>query len=99
MGRQIGHAEGDRLEVLATLIEAYEVRQFPVDRVDPIETIKFRMEQLGLTRKDLETIVGARTRVAGVLSRKRSLTIAMIRRLHETLGIPAEVLIQPSRKH
>ena len=98
-GAKSGTPKGDRLEVLATLIEAYEDRQFPMDPPDPIEAIKFRMEQQGLTRKDLEAMIGARTRIAEVLSRKRSLSIAMIRRLHETLGIPAEVLIQPSRKH
>ena len=65
---------------------------------DPIEAILFRMEQQGLTRKDLEHIIGTRTRIAEVLSRKRSLSIGMIRRLHDRLGISAEVLIQPSRK-
>ena len=98
-GAKSGTPKGDRLEVLATLIEAYEDRQFPMDPPDPIEAIKFRMEQQGLTRKELEALIGTRTRIAAVLSRKRSLSIAMIRRLHETLGIPAEVLIQPSRKH
>ena len=97
-GAKSGTPKGDRLEVLATLIEAYEDRQFPMDPPDPIEAIKFRMEQQGLTRKELEALIGTRTRIAAVLSRKRSLSIAMIRRLHETLGIPAEVLIQPSRK-
>jgi HTH-type transcriptional regulator / antitoxin HigA len=89
-GAKSGTPRGDRLEVLATLIEAYEDLQFPMDPPDPIEAIKFRMEQQGLTRKDLETMIGARTRIAEVLSRKRSLSIAMIRRRHETLGIPAE---------
>lgn len=98
-GAKSGTSKGDRLEVLATLIEAYEERQFPMDPPDPIEAIKFRMEQQGLTRKDLEEMIGTRTRIAEVLSRKRSLSIAMIRRLHERLGIPAEVLIQLSRKH
>ena len=97
-GAKSGTPKGDWLEVLATLIEAYENRQFRMDTTDPIEAIKFRMEQQGLTRKDLETMIGTRTRIAEVLTRKRGLSIAMIRRLHETLGIPAEVLIQPSRK-
>ena len=98
-GAKSGTPKGDRLDVLATLIAAYEERHFPMDPPDPIEAIKFRMEQQGLTRKDLEAMIGTRTRIAEVLSRKRSLSIAMIRRLHEKLGIPAEVLIQPSRKH
>ncbi|MBO0753993.1 MAG: helix-turn-helix domain-containing protein [Bradyrhizobiaceae bacterium] len=68
-----------------------------MDPPDPIEAIKFRMEQQGLSRKDLEPLIGTRTRVAEVLNRKRSLSIAMIRRLHEHLGISAEVLIRPSR--
>lgn len=89
---------GDRLDVLATLIEAYEDQRFPMDPPDPIEAIKFRMEQQGLTRRDLEDLIGTRTRIAEVLARKRGLSIAMIRRLHDKLGIPAEVLIRPSRK-
>ena len=97
-GARSGTPKGDRLDVLATLIAAYEERYFPMDPPDPIEAIRFRMEQQGLTRKDLEKIIGTRTRIAEVLSRKRGLSIAMIRRLHQTLGIPAEVLIQPVRK-
>jgi HTH-type transcriptional regulator/antitoxin HigA len=97
-GAKSGTAEGDRLEVLATLIDAYEAEHYPIDPPDPIEAIKFRMEQQGLTRRDLEQMIGTRTRVAEVLNRKRGLSIAMIRRLHERLGIPAEVLIRPSRK-
>ena len=97
-GARSGTPKGDRLEVLATLIAAYEERYFPMDPPDPIEAIRFRMEQQGLTRKDLEKIIGTRTRIAEVLSRKRGLSIAMIRRLHQILGIPAEVLIQPVRK-
>ena len=97
-GAKAGTPEGDRLDVLATLIDSYEAEQYPMDPPDPIEAIKFRMEQQGLTRKDLEEIIGTRTRIAEVLSRKRGLSIAMIRRLHERLGISAEVLIRPSRK-
>jgi HTH-type transcriptional regulator / antitoxin HigA len=97
-GAKSGTKEGDRLDVLATLIDLYESEQFPMDPPDPIEAIKFRMEQQGLTRKDLEPFLGSRTRVAEVLNRKRSLSIAMIRRLHEGLGIPAEILIRNSRK-
>ncbi|HEY4919348.1 MAG TPA: helix-turn-helix domain-containing protein [Xanthobacteraceae bacterium] len=91
--------DGDRLDVLATLIDAYENEHYPMDPPDPIEAIKFRMEQQGLTRKDLEPLIGTRTRVAEVLNRKRGLSIEMIRRLHRRLGISAEVLIRPSRRN
>jgi HTH-type transcriptional regulator/antitoxin HigA len=83
--------------VLATLIEAYEDVHYPMGLPDPIEAIKLRMEDQGLTRKDLEPLIGSRTRVAEVLNRKRNLSIAMIRRLHAALGIPAEILLQPTR--
>jgi len=96
-GAKSGTPEGDRLDVLATLIDAYEAVHYPMDPPDPIEAIKFRMEQQGLTRRDLEPLIGTRTRVAEVLNRKRNLSIGMIRRLHDTLGISAEVLIRPSR--
>jgi len=88
-----GTSEGDRLDILATLVQAYEARHFPIGAPDPIEAIKFRMEQSGLTVKDLEPIIGRSNRVYEVLNRKRPLTLAMIRRLHRSLGIPAEVLI------
>lgn len=97
-GAKSGTPRGDRLDVLATLIEVYESKHLPMDPPDPIEAIKFRMEQQGLTRKDLEDMIGTRTRIAEVLARKRGLSIAMIRRLHDKLGIPAEVLIRPSRR-
>src|SRR5258705_4325497 len=97
-GAKLGTPQGDRLDVLATLIDAYEEEHYPLDPPDPIEAIKFRMDQQGLTRRDLEGIIGTRTRIAEVLNRKRGLSIAMIRRLHERLGISAEVLIRPSRK-
>ncbi len=96
-GARIGTPKGDRLDVLATLVDAYETEHYPMDPPDPIDAIKFRMEQQGLTRKDLEPLIGTRTRVAEVLNRKRNLSIAMIRRLHAKLGIPADVLIRPSR--
>src|SRR5579864_8448783 len=96
-GAKSGTPKGDRLDVLATLIDAYEAEHYPMDPPDPIEAIRFRMEQQGLTRKDLEPLIGTRTRVAEVLNRKRSLSIAMIRRLHDRLGISAEVLIRPSQ--
>ena|ERR1700694_4451444 len=97
-GAKLGTPQGDRLDVLATLIDAYEAAHYPMDPPDPIEAIKFRMEQQGLTRKDLQPLIGTRTRVAEVLNRKRNLSIEMIRRLHHALGISAEVLIRPSRK-
>jgi HTH-type transcriptional regulator / antitoxin HigA len=96
-GAKLGTPAGDRLDVLATLIDAHETAHYPIDPPDPIEAIRFRMEQQGLTRKDLEPLIGTRTRVAEVLNRKRNLSIGMIRRLHERLGIPAEVLIRPTR--
>ncbi|RHW17969.1 helix-turn-helix domain-containing protein [Sphingomonas gilva] len=97
-GAKSGTPAGDRLDVLATLIDAYEAQHHPIDPPDPVEAIKFRMDQQGMTRKDLEDIIGTRTRIAEVLNRKRSLSIGMIRRLHDRLGISAEVLIRPSRK-
>jgi HTH-type transcriptional regulator / antitoxin HigA len=99
MDAEEGTAAADELDVLATLIEAYEDVHYPMPmgELDPIEYIKFRMQQQGLTRKDLEPLIGSRTRVAEVLSRKRDLTLAMIRRLHAELEIPAEVLLRPTR--
>jgi len=84
--------------VLATLMDAYEAEHHPMDPPDPVEAIKFRMEQQHLSRKDLEPLIGTRTRVAEILNRRRSLSISMIRRLHDSLGISAEVLIRPSRE-
>ena len=96
-GAKAGTRDGDRLDVLATLIDAYEAEHYPMDPPDPVEAIKFRMEQQNLTRKDLEGILGTRTRVAEVLNRRRGLSINMIRRLQEDLGIPADVLIRKLR--
>jgi HTH-type transcriptional regulator/antitoxin HigA len=87
--------EGDRFEVLLTLVESYETKHFPIDLPDPVEAIKFRMEQSGLTPKDLVPMIGRLNRVYEVLNRKRSLTLAMIWKLHNGLGIPAESLIRP----
>jgi HTH-type transcriptional regulator/antitoxin HigA len=95
-GAKSGTPDGDRLDVLATLIDAYESRHHPMDPPDPIEAIKFRMEQMGLARRDLEPLIGHRGRVADVLNRKRGLSIQMIRNLHDKLGISAEVLIRPT---
>ena len=97
-GAPANSPEGDRLDILATLIDAYESEHFPMDPPDPIDAIRFRMEQQGLSRKDLEGLIGTRTRVAEVLNRRRGLSINMIRRLHERLGISAEVLIRPTRR-
>jgi HTH-type transcriptional regulator/antitoxin HigA len=90
-----GSSEADMLEVLSILVEAYEDEHHPIDPPDPIEAIKFRVEQQGLTRRDLEPYLGSRARVSEVLNRKRPLSVEMIRRLHNGLGIPAEVLIRP----
>ena len=97
-GSASGTPEGDRLDVLATLIDAYESRTFVIAAPDPIQAIKFRMEQQGLTRKDLEGIIGTRARITEVLEGKRGLSIAMIRKLHSELGIPAEILIKPTNR-
>jgi len=87
--------EGDRLEVLATLVEAYEEQHYSIPAPDPIEALKYHMESRGLCRRDLEPYLGSRARVAEVLNRKRPLSLQMIRRLHTGLGIAAEILIQP----
>jgi len=84
----------DELEVLSILVEKYEDEHFPVKSPDPIESIKFRMEQMGLSQSDLVPVIGSRSKVSEVLSGKRSLSVRMIRALHESLKIPAEVLIQ-----
>ena len=96
-GAQEGTPEGDRLEVVTTLVEAYEEAHFPMDVPDPIEAIKFRLEQLGEDKKALIGIIGNRTRVYEVLRRDRALSLAMIRQLNKHLKIPAEILIRPVR--
>ncbi len=93
-GAAPGTPKGDRLDVLATLVEAYEAQHEPIPLPDPIEAIRYRMESRGLSRRDLEPYIGSRARVSEVLNRKRPLSIEMIRRLHTGLGIPAEVLIR-----
>jgi HTH-type transcriptional regulator/antitoxin HigA len=90
-------AEGDRLDILITLVEAYEEAHFPMDMPDPIEAIKFRLEQQGEDKKALIGIIGSRTRVHEVLRRDRALSLNMIRQLNEKLKIPAEILIRPVR--
>jgi HTH-type transcriptional regulator/antitoxin HigA len=88
-----GTLEGEELEVLATLVEAYEREHFPIGSPDPVEAILFRMEQMGLSRKALEPFLGGRSRVSEVLNRKRGLSMNQIRKLHEGLSIPLENLI------
>ena len=94
MDAQPDTPEGDRLDVLATLVEAWEEKHCPIEEPDPIEAIQHRMEALGMSRKDLATMIGGRNRVSEVLSRKRPLTINMIRRLSEGMHLPAGVLIR-----
>lgn len=89
-----GSAQGDELAVLAILIDTYENEHFPIGMPDPIEAIKFRMEQMGMKQKDLAEAMGFKSRVSEVLNRKRKLTLEMIRKLNEVLRIPTEVLVQ-----
>jgi HTH-type transcriptional regulator/antitoxin HigA len=96
MGAKARTPEGDRLDVLVTLIEGYERQHFPMDLPDAVEAIKFRMDQQGLTPKDLEPLIGRSNRVYEVLNRRRGLTLAMIQKLHAGLGIPAESLLRQS---
>lgn len=91
--------EGEKLDVMVTLIEAYEAKHFPLDLPDPVEAIKFEMVRKGLTVKDLEPMIGKSNRVYEILNHKRSLTLKMIWKLHEGLGIPAESLIKPPQAH
>ncbi len=98
MSARLGTPEGERLDVLVTLVEAYERKHFPMDLPDPIEAIRFSMEQKDLTAKDLVPMIGQINRVYEVLNGKRPLTLQMIRRLHRELGIPAESLIRETRE-
>lgn len=91
-----GTPEGDELDVLATLVDAYEAKHHAIDAPDPVMAIQFRMEQEGLTRKDLEPFIGTRARVSEILNRKRGLTLEMVRRLRFGLGISADLLIGPA---
>jgi HTH-type transcriptional regulator / antitoxin HigA len=90
-----GTPEGDRLEVLALLVERYEEQEEPIEPPNPVDALLYHMESRGLNRRDLEEFIGSRARVAEILNRRRPLTIDMIRRLHEGLGISADVLIRP----
>jgi HTH-type transcriptional regulator/antitoxin HigA len=93
MSAKAGTPEGDELDILVTLVDAYEAEHFPIDAPDPIAAIQFHMEQQGLTRKDLEPLIGSRARVSEVMSGKRGLTLAMVRRVRSGLGISADLLI------
>ncbi len=93
MGAEPGTSESDELEVLTTLVVAYEDENFPIDDPDPASAIRFRMDQMGLTRRDLEPLLGSRGRVSEILNGRRPLSIGMIRRLHRELGIPVESLL------
>lgn len=97
MGAQMNTLEGDKLDVLVTLIEAYEARHYPILTPDPVEAIIHQMESQGLSRKDLIPFLGSRARVSEVLTKKRSLSINMIRKLQKGLGISAEILVKPYR--
>lgn len=99
MSAELGSAAGDRLDVLVTLVEAYERQHYPIDFPDPVEAIKFRMEQQGLTVDDLVPVIGRKNRVYEILARKRPLTLRMVEGLHETFSIPAESLIKHSSNH
>lgn len=94
MDARRGTPEGDRLDVLATLVEAWEVRHVPIPAPDPIAAVLFMMEQKGLSRRDLEPAIGSRARVAEILNRRRALTLPMIRALSALLDLPADVLVQ-----
>lgn len=96
MAAEQGSPEGDRLDVLVTLVEAYERKHYPIDFPDPVEAIKFRMEQQGLTVDDLVPVIGRKNRVYEILARKRPLTLRMIQGLHERFAIPAESLLKHS---
>jgi HTH-type transcriptional regulator/antitoxin HigA len=93
MNADMGTPEGDELDILVTLVEAYEAKYYPMPICDPVEAIKFRMEQMGLEPKDLTPIIGSRSKVSEVLNHKRQLSIAMIRNLHVRLHVPYESLI------
>lgn len=96
MSAELNTPEGEKLDVMTTLVEAYEAKHYPMDWPDPVEAIKFEMEQQGLTVKDLEPMIGKSNRVYEILNHKRGLTLQMIWKLHRDLGIPAESLIKPA---
>ncbi len=93
-GAEYGSLQGDKLDILATLVEAYEEKHYPIPPPDPVEAIVHYMESQALTRRDLEPYIGSRARVSEVLNRKRPLSLQMIRKLHEGLGISADILVR-----
>jgi HTH-type transcriptional regulator/antitoxin HigA len=93
MGAELGTQAADELEILVTLVDAFEAKHFPINTPDPVTVIKFQMEQQGLRRKDLEPMIGSRARVSEILTGKRALTLPMIRRLHNGLRIPVDLLV------
>ncbi|MCC8376963.1 MAG: helix-turn-helix domain-containing protein [Rickettsia endosymbiont of Graphium doson] len=95
----VNSAETEKLEILSLLVEDYENKHYKIEIPDPIEAINFRLEQLGLSRKDLEKSIGSRSRVSEILNKKRTLTLPMIRKLHKELHIPADILIQECEKN
>lgn len=97
MMAKMGTPEGDRLDILATLVEAYEAKHFPVELADPIDAIKFALDQKGLSMRDLQPMIGGMNRVYEIMNGTRPLTLPMIRRLHAGLGIPAAALIKPCK--
>lgn len=99
MGAKANSPEGDELDVLVTLVEAFEAKHYPIDAPDPIAAIQHRMEALGMERKDLEPMLGSKSRVSEVLNRKRKLTMDMVRTLHVKMNLPAEALIQDYKIH
>ena len=90
---ELGTPEGDRLDIMAILVQAYEAQHYPIDLPDPIEAIKFRMEQMGMKRTDMTKYFGTRGRVTEILNRQRALSLSMIKKLHKEFGIPAESLL------
>ena len=96
MTAKLGTPEGDELDVLVTLVDAYEAKHHAIEAPDPVTAIQFRMEQQGLTRKDLEPLIGSRARVSEVMTGKRGLTLAMVRRVRSGLGISADLLVGTS---
>lgn len=96
-GADAGTPDGDRLDVLATLVEAYEETRWPIDHADPVDVIEYAIDEMGHTQAELARLLGSRSRASEVLSRKRPLSLRMINKLHEEWRIPAEVLIRPYR--
>lgn len=99
MDAKANSPEGDELDILVTLVEAFETKHYAIDEPDPIAAIQHRMEDLGMDRKDMEPLLGSRSRVSEVLNRKRKLTMDMVRNLHVSMSLPADILIQDYKTH